>query len=182
MKPRGEDIITTAEEVLGAVVKERRAKPKPRPYIFIDTREQRPLRFAPGLGVDCGVAKLDVGDYSVRGFSHLFVAERKSLADLVQSLSHERERFEDELRIMQQYPWPIIVVEARQDEAEIGAYRSLMVPRAVIGSLDAIWMKYAIPTRWCGNPAGAAEYIAWVARRLHAKHADQRVEPEKESA
>ncbi len=168
-----------AVEVLGAVEKGRRAKPKPRPYIFCDTREQQVLRFPPELNVDCGAAKLDAGDYSVRGFSHLFIAERKSLSDLVQTLSHGRERFESELDLLEQYRWPVILVEARQDEAEIGAYRSLMKPQAVIGSLDAIWMRWGVVTRWCGNAAGAARTLAWYAHRLHSKYGEleQKAEP-----
>ncbi len=144
--------------------------PKPRPYIFCDTREQRVLRFPPELGVDCGVAKLDAGDYSVRQFSHVFIAERKSLSDLVQTLSHGRERFENELDLLQQYRWAVILVEARQDEAEIGAYRSMMLPHAVTGSLDAIWMRWGVATLWCGNAAGAAQKLAWFAHRLHRKY------------
>lgn len=148
------------------------AKPKPRPYVFIDTREQRPLRFPDALGVDCGSAKLDAGDYSVRGFSHLFIAERKSLSDLVQTLSHGRERFESELDLLQQYKWPIILIEARQDEAEIGAYRSMMLPHAVMGSLDAIWMRWGVVARWCGDAAGAARQLAWYAHRLHSRYSN----------
>ncbi len=148
------------------------AKPKPRPYIWCDTREQRVLRFPPELGVDCGTAKLDAGDYAVRGFSHLFIAERKNLSDLCGSLTSGRERFLDELQLLKQFKWPIIVVEARQDEAEIGAYRSRVLPQSISGSLDAIWMRYGIPTRWCGDAAGAARYIAWVAHRLETKYAE----------
>lgn len=140
------------------------------PYVFIDTREKLPLRFKPELNVDCGTAKLDAGDYSVRGYSSVFIAERKSLSDLVQTLSHGRERFESELDLLAQYRWPVILVEANQTEAEIGAYRSMMLPHAVTGSLDAIWMRWGVPTFWCGDAAGAARKLAWFAHRLHRKY------------
>lgn len=155
-----------------AVVKERRGKPKPRPYIWCDTREQRVLRFAPELEVDCGSAKLDAGDYAVRGFSSVFIAERKSASDLISTLSQGRERFLNELDLLAQYRWAVILVEANQADIEIGAYRSAMNPRSVMGSLDAIWMRYGVATRWCGDAAGAARQLAWYAHRLHAKHAD----------
>ena len=41
------------------------------------------------MGVDCGVASLPTGDYSVRGFTHVVALERKSLADLVQTLPED---------------------------------------------------------------------------------------------
>lgn len=164
--------IDDAKEVLGAVLKETRAKPKPRPYILVDTREQKPLRFPPDLGVDCGAATLPCSDYSVRGFTHLIALERKSVSDLVQTLSHGRERFENELELMQQYRWRAILIEGRRGDVEAGIYRSLMTPQSVIGSLRAIWMRYGVPAFWLDSPEVCAREVAWYARRLHAKHSD----------
>jgi ERCC4-type nuclease len=161
-----------AAEVLGATVRERRAKPKPRPYVIIDTREQRALRFPPDLGVDCGVATLSAGDYSVRGFTAHIALERKSVSDLVQTLSHGRERFENELELLTQFRWRAILVEGRRGDVEAGIYRSLMTPQSVIGSVRAIWMRYQVPTFWLESPEGCAREVAWYARRLHAKHLD----------
>lgn len=167
-----------AVEVLGAVPKGRRAAPEPRPYILIDTREQRALRFPPDLGVDCGSATLPAGDYSVRGFTHLIALERKSVADLVQTLSHGRERFENELDLLAEYRWKAILVEGRRGDVEAGIYRSLMTPKSVIGSLRAIWMRWGVPTFWVDSPEGCAREVAWYARRLHDKHVDLMTKPE----
>ncbi len=161
-----------AIEILGAVAKERRGKPKPRPYVLIDTREQRPLRFVEGLGVDCGVATLPAGDYSVRGFTHLIALERKSISDLVSTLSHGRERFENELDLLAQYRWKAILIEGDQVDIEAHAYRSSMLPKSVLGSLRAFYWRWGVGHFWCTKPAGAAEHVAWCARRLHEKHAD----------
>jgi ERCC4-type nuclease len=161
-----------AIETLGAVVKERRAPPKPKPYVLIDTREQRPLRFAPDLGVDCGAATLPAGDYSVRGFTHLIALERKSVSDLVQTLSHGRERFENELDLLAQYKWKAILIEGDQVDIEGHVYRSNMLPKSVLGSLRAFYFRWGVPHFWCSDPKGAAEHVAWCARRLHEKHAD----------
>lgn len=143
---------------------------KTRPYVLIDTREQRPLRFISELGVDCGTAKLDAGDYSVRGFTAHIALERKSVSDLVQTLSHGRERFENELELLQQYRWRAILVEGRRGDVEAGIYRSLMTPQSVMGSLRAIWMRYQVPTFWCDSPEGCAREVAWYARRLETKY------------
>jgi DNA excision repair protein ERCC-4 len=168
----GVEIVDEACEVLGAVVKERRAKPKPRPYVLIDTREQRPLRFAPELGVDCGVASLPTGDYSVRGFTHLIALERKSVADLIGTLTKGRERFEAELDLLTQFRWKAILVEGSRGDVEAGIYRSLATPQSIMGSLRAIWMRWNVPTFWLDSPEGCAREVAWFARRLETKHAD----------
>lgn len=161
-----------AADVLGATLKERRAKPKPRPYVLIDTREQRALRFPPDLGVDCGAATLPAGDYSVRGFTHLIALERKSVADLVSTLTKGRERFENELDILAEYRWKAILVEGRRGDVEAGIYRSLATPQSIIGSLRAIWMRWGVPTFWLDSPEGCAKEVAWFAHRLHLKHTD----------
>lgn len=168
----GEAVIEQAKEVLGAVEKGRRKKPKPRPYVLIDTREQRPLRFAPELGVDCGEASLPAGDYSVRGFTHLIALERKSISDLVGTLSTGRERFENELDLLAQYRWKAIIIEADQADVEGHAYRSNMLPKSVLGSLRAFYMRWGVPHFWCTDARGCAELVAWFARRLEEKHAE----------
>ncbi|HEY6921950.1 MAG TPA: ERCC4 domain-containing protein [Steroidobacteraceae bacterium] len=160
-----------AIEVLGAVPKGTR-KAKMRPYILIDTREQRALRFPPDLGVDCGAATLPAGDYSVRGFTHLIALERKSVADLIGTLTKGRERFENELDLLEQYRWKAILVEGRRGDVEAGIYRSMATPQSIIGSLRAIWMRWSVPTFWLDSPEGCAREVAWYAHRLHAKHAD----------
>lgn len=161
-----------AVEILGAVKRGRVAKPKPRPYVLIDSREQRPLRFPPDLGVDCGGATLPAGDYSVRGFTSLIALERKSVGDLVSTLTQGRERFENELDMLAEYRWRAILVEGRRGDVEAGIYRSLATPQSIIGSLRAIWMRWGVPTFWLDSPEGCAREVAWYARRLMEKHAD----------
>ncbi len=167
-----------AIEVLGAVVKERRAKPKPRPYVLIDTREQRALRFPPELGVDCGSATLAAGDYSFRGFTGVIALERKSVADLIGTLTKGRERFENELDLLAELRWAAILVEGRRGDVEAGIYRSLATPQSIMGSLRAIWMRWRVPTFWCDSPEGCAREVAWYGRRLLDKHMDLMEKPE----
>lgn len=176
-------IETTAEEVadgVRAVFPDAQLKQirKARPYVLIDTREQRPLRFVDELGVDCGSASLPAGDYSVRGYTRLIAIERKSVADLVGTLTKGRERFENELDLLAEYRWRCILVEGRRGDVEAGIYRSLANPKSIIGSLRAIWMRWGVPTFWCDSPDGCAREVAWYARRLHEKHPDLMEKPE----
>ena len=65
--------------------------------VIRDTREQSPLDFSRYEAV-VEPGTLEVGDYAPAGLGHLCAVERKSLADLVASLTWERERFEREMR------------------------------------------------------------------------------------
>ena len=67
----------------------------PKPVIAVDTREQLPYLFQ-GFGHWVGGvvrAALPTGDYSVQGMEALVAMERKSLPDLVLSLTASRARF-----------------------------------------------------------------------------------------
>ncbi|HAB17515.1 MAG TPA: hypothetical protein PLX89_07505 [Verrucomicrobiota bacterium] len=56
----------------------------PRPQIIVDSREQCPLVFR---NLPSAVGTLITGDYSFAGAEELFAIERKSIADLVASVS-----------------------------------------------------------------------------------------------
>lgn len=57
------------------------------------------------------VKALHVGDYSVCGLENRIAIERKSLPDLLSSLTHGRERFEKELAKAKSYDFFAVVVE-----------------------------------------------------------------------
>jgi len=87
--------------------------------IIEDSREQTPLDFAPyeAFGVAVERRKLRTGDYSVAGYEHHFAIERKSLNDLVSTLTHGRERFTREVYDrLSFFAFKEIVVEADWQE------------------------------------------------------------------
>lgn len=131
-----------------------------RPCILIDTREQRPWTFSPAVDVE--PCTLPSGDYSITGCTDAIVIERKSLPDLVASITRERERFVDEVRRMQSYPLRCIIVEASIEAVHAGAYRSRTAPQSVIGTMLAFHVDYGCPTIWAGDASTAAN----VAERL----------------
>ena len=75
--------------------------------IVVDTRERRGWDFPGAVR-----KKLEAGDYSVSGLEHLVCVERKSLADLVQSLTRARARFFREIAILARRRFAAVVVEA----------------------------------------------------------------------
>lgn len=76
------------------------------PEIIIDTREQYPLTFK-----DSKIVKLSCGDYTTTGplYSDVFV-ERKSLNDLVGTLSSGIDRFKREIKKAQDLGYYLVVV------------------------------------------------------------------------
>ena len=79
------------------------------PILIQDTREQN------GFGLlfksSYLIEGLPVGDYSIAGLQDRIAIERKSLSDLVGSLTHGRERFERELAKARSYQFFAVVVE-----------------------------------------------------------------------
>src|SRR5271157_5454194 len=69
----------------------------PRPVLVVDTREQNPFDFSRFPGWFSGIERraLKLGDYSIAGLEEVCVVERKDLADLVRSLTTERNVFVD---------------------------------------------------------------------------------------
>jgi len=127
---------------------------------IIDTREQEPLELAP-LKTMRGT--LDTADYSVLGLQHIIGVERKSLNDLIGSLSQERERFEREMQRLLAYPVRALVIEADWSTIELKQYRSRMHPNAVMGSLMGL-IAQTIPVVMIGNHQRAG---VWVSRMLY---------------
>lgn len=126
------------------------------PTIISDTREQLPLLFA---NLPTERAKLATGDYSIKGLESEFCIERKTTEDLVQSVTFERERFERELVRMRGYSFRRLVIIGTLAKIETHAYQSRANPKAVIASVTAFEVRYALPVTWCASPADAASQI-----------------------
>lgn len=110
--------------------------------VIIDTREKEPFAFSDAVGTVTGT--LAVGDYSLRGFEEEITIERKSLPDLLASVTHGRERFEKELRRMRAFRFAAIVVECSWADVIQRRYRADVHPNAVIGSLQAFALRYGV--------------------------------------
>lgn len=127
--------------------------------IIEDTREQTPLDFSafPFVTVERGT--LHSGDYSVKGWESQFAIERKSLADLIGTITQGHERFERELQRLMSFQYAAVVVEASEIDLRTGKYRSMLLPRAAVGMITAFEVRYRIPFHFCGNRVMAAQRI-----------------------
>jgi ERCC4-type nuclease len=136
------------------------------PTIIIDTREQDPLPLAT-YPTERGT--LTSGDYSVAGCESLFSIERKTVADLVQSLTSGRERFTRELERLRGYRFARLLVIGYPGAIDMGQYRSRVAPKAIRHSLYSLEAKF-VPVVWAPTPAAGAELVErwafWFARSV----------------
>jgi DNA excision repair protein ERCC-4 len=135
--------------------------------IIIDTREQTPLTFERFEAV---TGTLQSGDYSIQGLEHRFAIERKSIPDLVQSLTTGRERFERELHRLRGFDFKRLLIVGTEEEIHKHEYRSKTTPKSVLHSLNAFEVRYDIPVVWGGSESHSARLIErwafWYAREI----------------
>lgn len=125
-----------------------------KPVILIDTREQTPWSFSEA--VETRTATLATGDYSLAGFEDDVVIERKTLGDLLGSITHERERFVRELRRMRSARLAVLIVEASWGDVIGRRYAADVHPNAVMGSLAAFAVKHGVNVVMAGDRETAA--------------------------
>lgn len=136
--------------------KKKMSKLNLQPIILCDTREQLPL---PISAYPVERATLRTGDYSILGFERRFVVERKSLSDLIGSLTHDRERFFVELDRMAHVQTAILLIEGDRDQIEMHSYRSQATPQSLLASLDAIFVRTPVKIEWAGTAENAARRL-----------------------
>jgi len=117
------------------------------PIIVIDSREQLPYRFP----YETITAKLDSGDYSVKGMETRAAIERKTKSDLFSSIGNGRARFEREMERLSQLEYAALVIEASLQDLFTAPPYSAMTPTAVINTLLAWSIRYGIYVWFAGN-------------------------------
>jgi ERCC4-type nuclease len=122
------------------------------PTLITDTRVQTPLAFA---NLPTEISTLYSGDYSVNGLQEVFAIERKTIADLVGSLTSGRHRFMNELHRLRGYQFRRLLIVGTRHEIETGKYRSRATPRAIPASLAAMEVRCNIPVIFATSPPEA---------------------------
>ncbi len=128
------------------------------PVIRVDTREQTPLEF-PHLPSVRGT--LATGDYGLDALPRQMCVERKSVADLIGSLSTDRARFERELERMAAFPFRRLLIIGHEFDLHSLLARRKASAASIIGSMRAIDATRC-PVVWVQTPQRAAELVeAW---------------------
>jgi DNA excision repair protein ERCC-4 len=128
--------------------------------VWYDTREQNQFDAIPGVVLER--VSLPTGDYSTELLQLDGVIERKSVLDFASSITHGRERFEDEVRRMRDYRWKAIVVEGSID----AVWREREVhPHSVIGTVASFLARHDVPVLFAGTRVAAARLAFGTLRR-----------------
>ena len=142
-----------------------------KPIIIADTREQVPYEF-PSSMVSLERRALPAGDYSLAGLERQVAVERKSLEDFIHTVIRERNRFRNELKLLQDYPCACVVVEANLDDVFTGDYRSGANPNSILGATMSIIVDYGVPVYFCSNRQIACRFVLEFLLRYHQRGID----------
>ncbi len=125
------------------------------PIILIeDSNEQR--GYGPLFSSPYVVKGLSEGDYSVVGLEDRISIERKSLEDVIGSLSQGRTRFEKEFRRARALDYFAVVIEGRISDLIAGNYRSRATPQSMFETITSWSVKYKRPFLFCEDRTIAA--------------------------
>jgi DNA excision repair protein ERCC-4 len=134
--------------------------------VIIDTREQEPLFFDPAK-IECVSKALKTGDYSLEGFEDQVSVERKSLDDLVSTITRSRKRFARELERMHEHSHACVVVEGNLSDVFERQYQGGAHPSSVLGSVISIIVDHGIPVFFCADRQIACRFIQDYLLRVH---------------
>jgi ERCC4-type nuclease len=122
--------------------------------VLTDSREQRPWVLDPTKFATERIG-LPTGDYTLRGFEDRVCLERKSLGDLVGTLTADWLRFRKELWRLAGFDIAAIVVEATVDDVWGHRYESEATPQSVMGRVNGLWLDHGVPVLFWGSRTGA---------------------------
>jgi ERCC4-type nuclease len=138
----------------------------PKPVVVVDSREQDGFAYTfarfPKWFAGVERAKLEAGDYSIKGMEHRLAIERKTLADLVNSAISDRQRFLGQCRCLGSRDRKVIVIEAGLAQIKSQHPESEAHPNAVVGTLVALQERWGIQVVWCDNAELAEETTAHI--------------------
>lgn len=133
------------------------------------------MKLASGEPLNCIRQGLTTGDYSIQGLENEVSIERKSLDDLVKSITSDRDRFRRELHRLESYRTRAVVIESSWDHILVHGYRGRTDPQSVVGTILS-WSTGRVPFILAGDRDRAAEFVARIlwgaAKRRYAELAE----------
>lgn len=167
----------------------------PLPTVIVDTREQRPFDFTPftkWVG-DWVTRTLPTGDYSVEGMEAILALERKSLADIIGSVTQGRARFLRFCERLAEYRYKAILIEASYQDiktpypnevyteegyrrhVEGGRLYTRAHPNGISGTLDSINAKFGIEIIYTSRvrELAAERAASWLSKHFVYFHLEQ---------
>ena len=155
--------------------------------LIIDTREQKPLDFSRWADVRTVRQTHWPGDYSLQAGTHLLAVERKSVSDLIGTMSQayagfgatSPKRFDAELRglggVIHAGGRAFVLVEPDHPgmtavgQILAGAYRAQIPPEKIIAFINRIRTAWKVPVVLAVSREHAAELVVAAARAAEAE-------------
>jgi len=150
----------------------------PKPVLLVDTREKASYDFTRFRRWFAGIQRrpLRVGDYSIEGLEDRIAVERKSVEDLFNSCSplSSREAFVRACARLGKLDFAALVIEGSLEEILEGMTCSGMHPNAVLGTLEALAVRWGIQPWFAGTPELGEELTACLLHKAYQLAALQR--------
>ena len=131
--------------------------------IYIDTREQSPLKFSKPYIEKIIEAKLPYGDYASRSGDQTCPVyfERKSLSDLFSTLGGNYKRFKKEInRCIDDGNILVIIIENTITDILPGYEHSTISGEAILRTLFTLMVKHKVPFVCCSSRQEMSIYIS----------------------
>ena len=143
----------------------------PKPILIIDSMEQKPYTFKPFRKWFTGIErrKLPFGDYSIAGLEDRAAVERKSLQDLFNCCSPNgsREAFVRACERLSKLDFAAVVIEGSITKILRATEFSSMHPNAVIGTIQALAVRWGIQPWFAPSRALAEEITACLLHKAY---------------
>lgn len=135
--------------------------------ILRDSREKTGWNFR--ASANCNgmeIRKLKTGDYSLKGYEHLVMIERKSIPDLWCTFLQRREVFLKEIARASEYPIKYLIIEGSYKDIAAGFRYSKVNPDVILAMLISLEIRYDIHVVFLDKRSDVSqEYV----RKLLAK-------------
>lgn len=142
-------------------------------HIIIDTREQHPWEFT---HLDKTVAKLDTGDYSLKGLENMFCIERKgNVSEFATNITEKR--FKDVIDRMRQIPYAFLLLEFDLDDVLVYPVGSnipkkmwdklKITPKFLLKHLTELQILHNIKVVFCGDASNAEKMAITIMRKIY---------------
>lgn len=108
---------------------------------------------------------LDVGDYSLQGYTNDLMIERKTISDLCGSFTSGRERFEEMWKRTTQIH-RFLLIEGNITDTFTGNYRADLHPNSLMATLLSWMQRYGFSWFFVDNIYLAQKIIVWICREF----------------
>ena len=145
-------------------------------HIIVDTREQQPWTFEK---MEQTVAKLDTGDYSLKGLEELFCIERKgNVSEFANNITEKR--FKDVVERLSQFKYPFLLFEFDLEDVlqyPVGSnvpkrmWSKLRIsPKFILKHINELQILHNVKIVFCGNAANAEKEALAIMRKIYEHH------------